>query len=65
MPNEPIEERLRASEAEVENILRTPTPSGAASATLVHLLSALDARRRCREKLVLVEQSRSVKRAEG
>jgi hypothetical protein len=46
-----IESHMRASEKVIEEILRTPTPTPAATATLVDLLSALDARRRCREKL--------------
>jgi hypothetical protein len=53
MPHEPTERRMRASESEIEEILRSPTTARAPTAVLIDLLSALDDRRRCREKLML------------
>ena len=55
MRGERLQDRIRASEERVEDILRTPTPPPAATATLVDLLTALDARRLCRETMVLGE----------
>lgn len=55
MRGERLQDRIRASEEQVEKILRTPTLPPAATATLVDLLTALDARRRCRETMVLGE----------
>ena len=44
---------MRASESKIEEILHSPTTARATTAVLIDLLSALDVRRRCREKLML------------